>query len=165
MNGFQLCTAIRSTDEGKSLVIFFMTTGEGKLSKPAIQCGADDFIEKFSGLRTLINRINLVMKNGLLIRKRISIINIGPWELNREDQTVLNQTHKIELSDLEFDLLYFLAQNAKRSIPIKSLNSVINSSYFFHKRKTITQSLQALAKKIGEGLIVFTGGHRVRLNS
>ena len=163
IDGLQLCLAIRNTPQGKDLPIFFITMGEEKLSRIALESGGDDFIQKFSGLRTLINRINLVMKRQLTIRKRISTISIGKWRLNRENLSVLSQHTEFRLSDFEFDLLFFLAQNARRSIPIKFLNSVTNGTDIYYRRNSIIQSLRTIAKKIGEGLIVLSDNHRVRL--
>jgi two-component system, OmpR family, alkaline phosphatase synthesis response regulator PhoP len=163
MNGFQLCSAIRNSEYGKDLTIFFMTTGQQELHKPALQSGADDFIQKFSGLRTLIDRINLVVKRKLVIRKRINSIIIGKWELNRENQSLFSQNKKLALSEMEFDLLFFLAQNAKRSIPIKVLKSIVNGVEFFHNRQSISQSLFALAKKVDGGLIDLSHENKIRL--
>ena len=68
------------------------------------------------------------------------------------------------LSDLEFDLFYFLAQNARRSIPIKLLSIIVNGGDVFNKKNSIVQCLQKLARKVGNELIVFTSEHRVKLN-
>jgi two-component system, OmpR family, alkaline phosphatase synthesis response regulator PhoP len=164
LNGFDLCRLIRQTEVGKSLPIFFITSGEERLFEKAFESGGDDFIQKFSGLRTLINRINLVAKRKLIIRKRLDKIAIGHWLLNRKDKSAYHYSSLVSLSEIEFDLFYFLAQNAQRSIAIKSLTSVINGYEFFQRKISIAQHLRALAKKIGEELIVFTNEHRVKLN-
>ena len=165
MNGFQLCSAIRNSEGGNDLTIFFMTTGQQDFNKPALQSGADDFILKFSGLRTLIDRINLVLRKKMVIRKRIDSIAIGQWQLNRDGLSLRHHNKSLVLSEMEFDLLFFLAQNAKRSIPIKFLKSIVNGVEFFHNRQSILQSLQALAKKVDGGLIDFSQEHRIRLNA
>jgi len=164
INGFQLCAAVRQMEYGRDLPIFFITTGEDRLCKEALDCGGDDFIQKFSGLRTLISRIDLVVKKKLVIQKRLEKISVGKWNLNRQNKTVRNHNHEIKLSEPEFDLFYFLAQNARRSIPIKFLTNVISNSEFLYGQFSLSQCLQLLAKKVGEGLIVFTSEQKVRLN-
>jgi two-component system alkaline phosphatase synthesis response regulator PhoP len=164
-DGFQLCSDIRQSENGKDIPVFFITNREQNLNNLALQNGGDDFIQKFTGLRTLINRVNLVLKKKLIIRKRIGMLTIGKWRLNRETQTVATQSTQISLTDTEFDLFYFLAQNARRSIPIKFLNSVINGSQSLKIQNPVHQSLHGLVKKLGDGFIVFTSEHRVRLNA
>jgi two-component system, OmpR family, alkaline phosphatase synthesis response regulator PhoP len=162
-SGLELCSTLRNIEGGDDLTIFFITAGEENLNQAALASGGDDFIQKFSGLRTLINRINLVMKKNLVIRKRINTLRVGPLEIHRSNLTANNPKGEVALSSPEFDLLFFLAQNATRSIPIKSLASIVNSADSRYG-DSILKLLRTLAKKIGEGITVYRGEHRVTLN-
>jgi two-component system alkaline phosphatase synthesis response regulator PhoP len=165
INGFEVCTRIRMDYPGKEPVVFFMTTGEDKLQKIAFQSGGDDFIQKFSGLRTLMTRVNLVLKRKFNIRKRQATVRLGNLLIDRENGVVVSDNAVIRLSDSEFELLYFLVQNAKRSIPIKHLNAAMSGSDIFSRNPSIVQCLEMLMKKIGAHCITFTSPHRVRFNA
>jgi two-component system alkaline phosphatase synthesis response regulator PhoP len=165
LNGLELCKQIRSLEIGRDLTIFFMTSGSESLSESAIKFGGDDFIQKLSGLRTLINKVNLVLKRKFIIRKREPQVSFGHWQLIKKDRSVISETRNIKLSDLEFDLLYFLAQNPGRSIPIKYLYNVVEVSKVNLARFSLIRYLKHLQEKFDRGLIEFTGEYRVRLNS
>ena len=165
LNGFELCKAIRSLEFGRDLTIFFMTSGSESLSESAIKFGGDDFIQKLSGMRTLINKVNLVLKRKFIIRKRDAQVELGHWQLIKKDKTVISDSRKIKLSDLEFELLYFLAQNPGRSIPIKYLYNVVEINKVNLAKFSLIKYLKHLQEKFDRGLIEFIGEYRVRLNS
>lgn len=165
INGFEVCMRIRTDYPGKEPVVFFMTTGEDKLQKTAFQSGGDDFIQKFSGLRTLMSRVNLVLKRKFNIHKRQSTVRLGSLLIDRETGVVVSDNSVIKLSESEFEVLFFLVQNAKRSIPIKHLNAAMSGSEVFSRNQSILQCLEVLMKKVGAHLITFTSPHRVRFNA
>jgi two-component system alkaline phosphatase synthesis response regulator PhoP len=165
INGFDVCMRIRTDYPGKEPSVFFMTSGAEKLQNRAFQSGGDDFIQKFSGLRTLMSRVNLVLKRKFNIRKRQSTMRLGSLLIDRENGVVVSDNTVIKLSEPEFELLYFLSQNAKRSIPIKHLNAAMSGSDIFSRHPPIIQCLEMLMKKIGADFITFTSPHRVRFNA
>jgi two-component system alkaline phosphatase synthesis response regulator PhoP len=165
ITGFEVCMRIRTSSINPEPVIFFMTAGEEKLQKTAFENGGDDFIQKFAGLRTLISRVNLVLKRKFNIRKRQSTLRLGGLLIDREVGAVVSHNAVVKLSDSEFELLYFLVQNAKRSIPIKHLDVAMSGSDVFNNHPPILQSLEMLMKKIGAGFITFTSPYRVRFNA
>ena len=131
----------------------------------AFQSGGDDFIQKFAGLRTLISRVNLVLKRKFKIRKRQSTLRLGNLLIDRDNGAVVSHNEVVRLNEPEFELLFFLVQNAKRSIPIKQLNAAMTGSDMFSLNPPIMQSLELLMKKIGYGFITFTSPHRVKFNA
>jgi two-component system, OmpR family, alkaline phosphatase synthesis response regulator PhoP len=165
INGFEVCTKIRTQSIGPDPIVFFMTQGEDKLQKTAFQSGGDDFIQKFAGLRTLISRVNLVLKRKFKIRKRQSTLRLGTLLIDRDNGAVVSHNKMVKLKEPEFELLFFLVQNAKRSIPIRHLNAAMTGSDMFSRHPPIMQSLEMLMKKIGDGFITFTSPHRVRFNA
>lgn len=165
LNGFEVCARIRMSAISPEPVIFFITAGEEKLQKTAFESGGDDFIQKFTGLRTLISRVNLVLKRRFNIRKRQLTLRLGNLTVDRENRVVVSYDSVIQLSETEFELLYFLAQNASRSIPIKQLHVAMSGADIFSKNPPIVQSLEVLMKKIGAGFITFTSPYRVKFNA
>lgn len=165
LNGFEVCSRIRTNGVSPEPFIFFMTAGEDKLQKVAFESGGDDFIQKFAGLRTLISRVNLVLKRKFNIRKRQSTLRLANLMIDREKGAVVSYDSVVKLNEPEFELLFFLVQNAKRSIPIKHLNVAMSGSDIFSINPPIMQCLEMLMKKIGVGFITFTSPYRVRFNA
>lgn len=165
LSGFEVCTRIRTSQQGLEPFIFFMTAGEEKLQKIAFESGGDDFIQKFAGLRTLISRVNLVLRRKFNIRKRQSTLRLGSLLIDREVGAVVSHNEVVKLNEPEFELLFFLVQNAKRSIPIKHLDAAMSGSDVFNNHPPIMQCLEVLMKKIGAGFITFTSPYRVRFNA
>jgi two-component system, OmpR family, alkaline phosphatase synthesis response regulator PhoP len=165
LNGFEVCMRIRTSQLEPEPVIFFITAGEEKLQKTAFESGGDDFIQKFTGLRTLISRVNLVLKRRFNIRKRQSTLRFGNLTVDRENKVVVSYDSVIQLNETEFELLFFLVQNASRSIPIKHLHVAMSGADMFSKNPPIIQSLEMLMKKIGAGFITFTSPYRVKFNA
>jgi DNA-binding response OmpR family regulator len=111
-----------------------------------------------------MSRVNLVLKRKFNIQKRQSTLRLGNLLIDRETGVVSNNS-VIKLSESEFEVLYFLVQNAKRSIPIKHLNAAMSGSDIFSRNPPIMQCLEMIMKKVGAHFITFTSPHRVRFNA
>src|SRR5688572_2296301 len=74
-NGIELCRMLRSLERFEKTYIFFLTSKSDLYAQQAVfETGADDYIEKITGLRALIYRINSVLKERFIIRKSVAEI-------------------------------------------------------------------------------------------
>src|SRR6185295_16675882 len=94
---------------------------ESCYQEAALDIGGDDFIEKITGLRTLTNRISIVLGSELIIRKRDPIIHIGELQISRRVKSTKIGNQDIVLSNPEFELLFFFAQNPNKVLTAKNL--------------------------------------------
>src|SRR5690606_16930551 len=109
-NGIDICRDLRTLQSIKKIYIFFLTELSDH-QQEAYKAGADDYIEKLIGLRALTYKVNTVLKNKYVIRKRILHLKVGGLALDRETNTVKTGERIFTLSQPEFELLFFLVQN------------------------------------------------------
>ncbi|MEM7107601.1 MAG: response regulator transcription factor [Bacteroidota bacterium] len=166
VNGIEVCKQLRSIDHFKNTYIFFLTAKSDKhLQVEALNTGGDDYIEKITGLRALSYKVSTVLKNNLVIRKSISELKVGDLILDRNRSIARVKGRSVELSKHEFELLYFLAQNARKSITADSLLHTIWGSDVYLFTKSIDTYVQNIKQKLGINLIARVKKNQYRLKS
>ncbi len=154
INGIDVCKQLRALEHFKNTYIFFLTAKSDKhLQIEALNTGGDDYIEKITGLRALSYKVGTVLKKNLVIRKSMSEIKVGELLLDRNRNTASIKGRSVELSEHEFELLYFLAQNPRKAITTDSLlhNIWCSDGYLF--AKSIDSYIQNIKQKLGINLI------------
>jgi two-component system alkaline phosphatase synthesis response regulator PhoP len=112
MDGLEVCRQIRQSNKHMALPVLMLTArGEEADRVVGLELGADDYVTKPFSLRELIARVRA------LLRRR-EIFNLQTRALQRRDLFIDPQSHlvriasrAIDLTALEFRLLYFLASN------------------------------------------------------
>ena len=110
-------------------------------------------VEKITGLRALSYKVATVLKKNLVIRKSEAEIKVGDLTLYRNEHAVMLKGKRVELSQHEFELLYFLAQNPKKSISTDNLLHNIWGSEVYLFAKSVDTYVQNIKQKLGMGLI------------
>ena len=112
MDGLEVCRQIRQSNKHMALPVLMLTArGEEADRVVGLELGADDYVTKPFSLRELIARVRA------LLRRR-ETFNLQTRALQRRDLFIDPQSHlvriasrAIDLTALEFRLLYFLASN------------------------------------------------------
>jgi DNA-binding response OmpR family regulator len=106
MTGLELCQAIRI--KNKTIPIIFLTAKDTiQETIEGLQSGANDYIKKPFSFDELLERIKIHFRN----QENIEIRTLGPIEINVTLHQVLISGNKIQLTQREFDLLYYLVKN------------------------------------------------------
>lgn len=164
-NGIELCREFRSMKRFENTYIFFLTAkSEHYYHEAALDTGGDDYIEKVIGLRALTYKVSTVLKRKFVIRKSIAELSIGNLWINRKSSSVRIGSFEITLSKPEFELLFFFAQNPRKSISKENLLQNIWGSEIYLFDTSIEVYIQNLRKKLGIDLIHRTTDDRYRLN-
>src|SRR5688572_26284071 len=72
LSGFEVCEKLRNTEAFENIYIFFLTARpENTFQEAALRIGGDDYIEKLTGIRALLYKVNSVLKKKYIIQKRI----------------------------------------------------------------------------------------------
>jgi two-component system alkaline phosphatase synthesis response regulator PhoP len=162
-NGIELCRELRKIRKFEKTYIFFLTArSEPYYQQAALDTGADDYIEKLTGLRLLIHKINAVLENAYVIRKSFRELRVGDIVLDRTSTTIRIGESSISLNKPEFELIYFLAQNSGRSFSLDSLLKSLWGSEFFLSESSLESYIQNLRIKIGGEFIQRTKDFRYR---
>jgi DNA-binding response OmpR family regulator len=165
-DGFEVCRELRETSDFRDVPIFILTAlVESWFEKEAFSCGADDFVHKMLGLRSLTKRIELVLRKKLIIQKRINHIEIGKWKINRETLSVNYNGMSSQLTPEEFEVLYFFAQNASRSLVPDHIDQIISGANLFQLSISLDKCLQGLTSKLGHRWLIYRGKSGFQFNA
>lgn len=153
-NGIELCHKFRNMKQFRDTYIFFLTAkSESYFQQAALDTGGDDYIEKVVGLRALTYKIGTVLKRKLIIRKSLRELQVGNLVVKRKSHSVQVGTEEVSLSQPEFELLFFFAQNPKKEITLENLQNNLWGSEIFMLDTSVEVYIQSLIKKIGLNLI------------
>ena len=165
-NGIEVCRLLRGVLRFQNVPLFFLTAKtESSLIQVALESGGDDLIHKMMGLRSLITKINSVLKEGWVIRKRMETLTLGVLVLDRRTSSVQVGKRNVPLSINEFELLYLLAQNPTKTITSQSIKNHIWGSDIFHVASPIDDLTERISKKLGMKWITETEENQYRLNA
>lgn len=121
LNGFEVCRRIRHISE----VPIIMLTG--RTEEPdvlrGLQLGADDYITKPFSLKQLAARIETIMRRcrSDQYRRSASEVRAGNLVMRLQSYEVLCDGVSVQLTPLEFRILYLLAMNEGQIIPYARL--------------------------------------------
>ena len=153
-NGIELCRELRKMKQFAETYIFFLTAkSEPYYQQAALDTGADDYIEKIMGLRSLTQKISAVLKKNYIIRKGASEFEVGNLTLNRKKSSVQIGDSIRVLSKPEFELLFFLAQNKGKTINHRALLQFLWGSEIYSSETSLELYMNSLEEKIGKGYI------------
>jgi two-component system, OmpR family, alkaline phosphatase synthesis response regulator PhoP len=164
-NGIEICRELRSLKRFADTYIFFLTAkSEDYYQHAALDTGGDDYIEKVMGLRALTYKVNTVLKRKFVIRKSIAELRFGNMRICRRSNSVKIGDHEIVLSKPEFELLFFFAQNPKKTISLDNLLHNIWGSEVYLVESSVDVYIQSLRKKLGLALTSRDGDQGYRLD-
>lgn len=157
-NGIDVCMGIRRISALRDTFIFILTAREAHSSRErALETGADDFIEKLSGLRVLTNKVNAVLKNNFVIKNGVPGLASNELVVDRKAQVVYLNDREMAISAPEFEILFFLMQNPNKVISRKSLVKIIWGSEVFVQESSVKNYVENLQRRIGTKFIETVG--------
>jgi len=112
MDGEQVLDNLRRG--GSTAPILMLTARDRPRDKVrTLDTGADDYLTKPFDIEELLARLRAVMRRV----ERDDVLRVGDLQVNTTTRQVRRGTRAIELTGREFDLLRFMAQNARRVLP------------------------------------------------
>ena len=121
VDGFEVCRQIRH--EGKTPVIMLTARSEEDDVIRGLQVGADDYVTKPFSAKQLVARMDTVLRRSQqhAYNPASSQVQVGDLALDRESHEVTKNNRPVQLTRLEFRILYMLAQNVGRVVPYSRL--------------------------------------------
>lgn len=111
-DGYELARSIR--EENKLIPIIFMSARDDKVAKKlGYKSGIDDYVTKPFDFDELIFKIKAILR-----RTNINATNeltLGNLYMNKDERIAKINDNEISLSVREFDVLYFLVSNPKKT--------------------------------------------------
>ena len=121
LNGFEVCRRIRQDSD--TPIIMLTARDEEEDIIRGFQLGADDYVTKPFSTKQLTARMEAVLRRYRENRylRPVSEVQVGDLVLNLESHEASKAGQLVQLTPLEFRILYLLAMNEGRVIPYSRL--------------------------------------------
>lgn len=149
LDGYALCKQIRSVTNVPVLFLSGKVSEDDKIE--GFEVGGDDYIEKPYSLREVYVRIMAHIKRNSQkqTQKRDDmIIDLDPFFVDREKHKLFYGETDIPLSNKEYDLILFLAQNPGKEITFEEIGLKLWGTYIETDRRSVMVNVSRLRKKI-----------------
>jgi DNA-binding response OmpR family regulator len=153
MDGLEVCRAIKQDPLTRDVCIIMVTAKEEESDQVlGLGLGADDYVTKPFRPRTLMARVEAVLRRGKFRKEQRSMQGVlvhGPLHIDNEAHEVSAGGHRIPLTATEFNLLRFLVSNPGRVFSRGQLLSRVIKDALVTERN-IDVHIRSIRKKLGE---------------
>ncbi len=111
-DGYDFCVKIRHLVTCPILFLTARITEEDRIK--GLQIGGDDYITKPFSLEELAARVGAHLRRENRSHARNSLLVTGRLILNLSERTAIYEDREITFSRKQFEIIYFLAQNARQ---------------------------------------------------
>ena len=144
ISGYDLIKKIRSLD--KNVPVIFTSARDQDLDKIlGLELGSDDYIAKPYSPKELMLRINNILKR---VYTNSNIIKYNDYEIDIDKRIVLHNNKEINLTTLEFDLLYMFLVNKGKSYSRDDILNIIWGENYFGSDRVVDDLIRRLRKKM-----------------
>lgn len=161
IDGWRVCREIR---ESSTLPIIMLTArGEEFERVLGLELGADDYLVKPFSTKELVARVKaLLRRSSGQLQPVSSELKAGILLIDKEKHRVSVADDVINLTPLEFDLLYFLAKNRGRVFSREQLMETVWGYDFYGDARTVDTHIKKLREKLDypevKGMLVTVWG-------
>jgi len=153
MNGFDVLRKVRQTS--RVPVLLLTARGEDVDRIVGLEIGADDYLPKPFNPRELVARIRAILRRSQGAEKGAAgeipeVLHVGDVELDPASRTVLHKGHAVDLTSVEFNLLYVLLREAGRVVTRENLVHEVLSRKFSPFDRSIDMHVSKVRKKLGD---------------
>ncbi len=154
LNGIETATMIRKLSGLNDPAVLFLTAKSDESTElKSFQAGADDFISKPVRIKTLMARVEAILKRRKGHANFATLIETGPLIINRSDYQVQLNGKPLELPRMEFEILSLLASKPGKIFRRKEIYEKVWGKKIIVGERTLDVHIRKLRKKLGEKLI------------
>ncbi|KLU64709.1 transcriptional regulatory protein SrrA [Desulfosporosinus acididurans] len=152
VDGWRVCREIR---ESSGIPIIMLTArGEEFDRVLGLELGADDYLVKPFSTKELVARVKALLRRSSGQMHTVSSeITVGLLNIDKERHRVTIGDEVINLTPLEFDLLYFLAKNRGRVFSREQLMETVWGYDFYGDARTVDTHVKKLREKLAHPVI------------
>jgi len=148
-DGFEICKRLRADERLKALPVIFLTAKSEEMDRVlGLEIGADDYVVKPFSPRELVARVKAVLRRQERVAEKREVVESGALRLDTRTQEVTVRGRPVELSALEFKLLYFLASHPRHVFDRDRLLDEVWGRDRFVTPRTVDVHLRRLREKI-----------------
>jgi DNA-binding response OmpR family regulator len=154
INGYDVCKKL----EEQNIGIIMLTAKSDIVDKLlGLELGADDYLTKPFDIREVLARVkSLSRRLNKTTNEKENIITIKNLKINLNERTVIIDDSFLELTSIEFDLLYLLLSNPNIVYSRDQLLDLVWKTEYFGGTRTVDTHIQRIRKKLDteyQGLI------------
>jgi len=148
-DGFSICRRLRADDHLRALPVIFLTAkGEEVDRVLGLEIGGDDYVVKPFSPRELVARVKAVLRRQERIAEKREVVEVGSVRLDTRTQEVTVGGRPVQLSTLEFKLLYHLASHPRHVFNRDRLLDEVWGRDRFVTPRTVDVHIRRLREKI-----------------
>lgn len=155
-SGLEICKELRKSGDKRPIIMLTAKSSETE-RVTGLECGADDYISKPFGVRELMARIMAVLRryeesHPFLAQESVeenkAIIKVGSLTMDEERYKVTVEGKLVNLTALEFQLLYYLAKNPGIVFTRNQLLDKVWGIEYAGETRTVDVHIRHLRKKL-----------------
>jgi two-component system response regulator CpxR len=153
LDGFEVLKRIRAVSS--SNVLLLTARGDDVDRIVGLEIGADDYLPKPFNPRELLARMRAILRrrSGTDATIEHTLLRVQGLELDTAARTVLQNGQKIELTDVEFDLLKMLLQSPGQVVSREELAENVLGRKFHPFDRSLDMHISRLRRKLsGNGM-------------
>ena len=160
ISGYDILKKIRETNE--EIPVIFTSARDKDLDKIiGLELGSDDYITKPYSPKELVLRVNNIIKR--VYSKDLQKITYNDYVIDMDKRCVYLNELELNLTTLEFDLLYMFLSNKKKSFSREDILNIVWGSDYFGTDRVVDDLVRRLRKKMPDLNINTIYGYGYRL--
>ena len=149
LDGLEICKRMRGDERLKSVPVIFLTAKGEEIDRIlGLEIGADDYVVKPFSPRELVARVKAVLRRQERAVEPGEVLDAGDLHLDARTHEVLVRGQAVELSTLEFNLLFFLVAHPRRVLSRDRLLDEVWGRDNFVTPRTVDVHIRRLLEKI-----------------
>ena len=160
VSGYDILKKIRETNE--EIPIIFTSARDKDLDKIiGLELGSDDYITKPYSPKELVLRVNNIIKR--VYSKDMNKITYNNYVIDMDKRIVYLNNIELNLTTLEFDLLYMFLNNKNKSFSREDILNIVWGKDYFGSDRVVDDLIRRLRKKMPNLKINTIYGYGYRL--
>jgi len=146
MDGVEVCRRIRAVSD---VPVIMLTARDAEVDKiVGLEIGADDYVTKPFSPRELVSRVRAVLRRAEEQPRAPSVIEVDGWEIDSGRREVRREDDTVRPTAREFDLLWYLAENAGLALSRNQILEAVWGYEYFGETRTVDVHVRQLRKKL-----------------
>lgn len=164
INGYELIKYIKQNN--KHTPVIFMSARNEELDRVVgLELGSDDYLSKPFLPRELVIRTNKIMERIYGGKEDVENedMDIGEYLISKSQRLVLLNGEELQLTNKEFELLNYLAENKNNLISREQILMNVWGNDYFGSDRVVDDTIRRLRKKVNKLTIETVYGYGYKL--